>query len=167
MNAEIVCKISLLYNNMRKYDGKWGQMGHYKVFNDVRFKFLHKKQIYRFHKQINCSRLAKVDSCRRSTCKRPLAFPGNIYVSHIYRVQLRGIAGLILEKKGRFKYIEKVTTLLIYGTVVGSPRYSGSVFGWSAVSLLAGVWGQSPQKIFENSAIVNAQKQHFSNYNGD
>ena len=123
-------------------------MGHYKVFNDVRFKFLHKKQIYRFHKQINCSRLAKVDSCRRSTCKRPLAFPGNIYVSHIYRVQLRGIAGLILEKKGRFKYIEKVTTLLIYGTVVGSPRYSGSVFGVECCKPPRGGLGAKPPENF-------------------
>ena len=44
-------------------------------------------------------------------------------------VQLRGRAGPILEKKGRVRYIETSTTLLIYGTVVGSPRYSWSVFG--------------------------------------
>ena len=134
---------------MKKYDGKRGQMGHYKVFSDVRFKYLHKKQIYRFHKHINSSRLARVDSRRKSAYRRPLAFFDNrrrqqpkyfrniiykyiyIYISHIYRVQLRRRAGSILEKEQIqiFRYIEKVTTLLIYGTVVGSPRYSESVFG--------------------------------------
>ena len=91
---------------MRKYDGKRGQMGHYKVFNDVRFKYLHKKQIYRFHKHINCSRLVRVDSRRKIAYKRSLVFPGNIYgyiyyiyISHIYRAQLRGRAGPILEKE--------------------------------------------------------------------
>ena len=36
------------------------------VFNDVRFKFQHKKHIYRFHKQINNNRLARVVYRRKS-----------------------------------------------------------------------------------------------------
>ena len=120
---------------MRKYDGKRGQMGHYKVFNDVRFKYLHKKQIYRFHKHINCSRLARVDCRRKSAYRRRLAFPGNIYgyiyiyIHRIYTERNYGGEQDLFQKKSRFRYIEKVTTLLIYGTVVGSPRYSESVFG--------------------------------------
>ena len=121
---------------MRKYDGKRGQMGHYKVFNDVRFKYLHKKQIYRFHKHINCSRLVRVDSRHKIAYKRSLVFPGNIYgyiyYIYIYRIytgrNYGGEQGLF-QKKSRFRCFEKVTTLLIYGTVVGSPRYSESVFG--------------------------------------
>ena len=41
--------------------------------------------------------------------------------------QLWGRAGPILEKKGR------LTTLVIYGTVVGSSRYRGSVSGGGAL----------------------------------
>ena len=48
-------------------------------------------------------------------------------------VQLSGRAGPILEKKGRVRYIETSTTLLIYDTVVGSPRYSWSVFGFGVL----------------------------------
>ena len=46
------------------------------VFNDVRLKFQHKIQIYRFHKQINSSRLVRVVPVIK-VLPAPFGFPGN------------------------------------------------------------------------------------------
>ena len=56
----------------------------YKIIRKAKERWMPKFHAkYCIHKQINCSRLAKVDSRRKSTCKRPLAFPGNVCIAYI------------------------------------------------------------------------------------